>query len=95
MFVDGGCDLCSVLFMQAQSHLERIRKLPLALVGGDEVMDDVNGILGIVNGLADGDGPKAIQVSIYSQFFKTCLKQMENFVVLPMLANNSKVPSTP
>jgi hypothetical protein len=60
--------------------LEQVCKSDLVFAAGADSLNEVEGVRGIVASLLDGVGPCDRQVKVYSKFFKTCLKKMENYI---------------
>ena len=66
--------------------LEAIRHSELCVLGGPEVELELDGVITMVRGLSEGVGPKAEKVCTYSPYFKKCIKNAENFVVVDVPA---------
>ena len=57
-----------------------LRLSDLTVAGGDESQGELNGVLAMLSGIKDGQGPSSQQSAKYSPFFKLCLKRAEYYV---------------
>ena len=61
------------------TKLQAIKRSEQCLAGGVNLMSDVNGIIGLAQGMLEMEGPSEQYVKQANEFYKTCLTKLVNF----------------